>query len=49
MIQYEVWHKNDNRSGYPILVTTDKNAVDELIADNPEEYEVTSYMAWPVM
>lgn len=45
--QYEVWHKNDDHSGYPVLVTTDKDAVEKLCATG--DYEVHEYMAYPVI
>lgn len=49
VIQYEVWHKNDNHSGYPVLVTPNKDKVDSVIEGHEDEYEVRKYVAYPVI
>ena len=49
VIQYEVWHKNDNHFGYPVLVTSNKDAVDRLLAEHEDEYEIRQYVAYPVI
>ena len=47
IIQYKVWRKNSNHSGYPILVTPNKDKVEEYL--NDDKYEVRQYVAYPVI
>ena len=46
VIQYEIWRANDNHSGYPEVVTNDKNLADYY---SQQGYDVIEYVAYPVM
>jgi hypothetical protein len=45
--QYEVWRVGDNHSGYPVLVTNDREEAEKLY--NEGGYDVYEYTAYPVI
>ena len=47
VVQYEVWRVGDDHSGYPVLVTTDRDEAYELYEQGG--YDVREYFAYPVM
>ena len=47
VVQYEVWRVGDDHSGYPVLVTTDRDKVEKLY--NEGGYDVREYIAYPAL
>ena len=44
--QYEIWEKDDDHSGYPMLITKNPKVAEEY---EVEGYEVKSYEVYPLI